>query len=91
MTVLLYEFKDGINAYLQRRPASNHGSLAELIAWNQDHRDTVMPWFGQELFEMAQAKGSLQDAAYLEARDKARRPRREGGLLATLAANRLDA
>ena len=36
-----------------------------------------MPWFGQELFEMAQAKGSLKDAAYLEARAKARNDARE--------------
>ena len=70
--MLLYEFKNGINAYL-KAAGVKPGSLAELIEWNSNHRDTVMPWFGQELFERAQAKGSLKDAAYLEARAKARR------------------
>ena len=90
MTVLLYEFKDGINAYL-KAAGVKPGSLAELITWNQDHRDTVMPWFGQELFERAQAKGSLKDAAYLEAREKARKLAGKDGLFATLDANRVDA
>ena len=89
MIVMLYEFKSGLNAYL-KAAGVKPGSLAELIAWNQDHRDTVMPWFGQELFEMAQAKGSLKDAAYLEARAKARKIAREDGLLATLDSNRVD-
>jgi amidase len=89
LIVMLYEFKAGLNAYL-KAAGIKPGSLAELIAWNQDHRDTVMPWFGQELFEMAQAKGSLKDAAYLEARTKARKIAGDDGLLATLNANRVD-
>lgn len=89
MIVMLYEFKNGLNAYL-KAAGIKPGSLADLIAWNEDHRETVMPWFGQELFEMAQAKGSLKDAAYLEARAKARKIAGEDGLLATLDANRLD-
>ena len=43
-----------------------------------------MPFFGQELFERAQAKGPLTDAAYLKARDAARRLAGKDGLLATL-------
>jgi len=86
----LYEFKDGINKYLK---AAGHtpGSLAELIDWNERHRDIVMPWFGQELFEMAQAKGSLNTAEYIEARTTARRLAGQDGLLAALEANQLDA
>jgi amidase len=86
---MLYEFKDGINAYL-KAAGIKPKSLADLIAWNQDHSDTVMPWFGQELFEMAQAKGSLKDAAYREARAKARKIAGDDGLFATLDANRVD-
>jgi amidase len=50
-----------------------------------------MPFFGQELFEQAQAKGSLQDSAYLKARELARRLAGREGLLAALDGNRLDA
>jgi amidase len=89
-TVMLYEFKDGLNTYL-KSAGIKPGSLEELIQWNDGHRDAAMPWFGQELFEMAQAKGSLKDREYTQARDDARRLALEAGLLATLDANRLDA
>jgi amidase len=50
-----------------------------------------MPIFGQEIFEQAQAKGPLSDAAYIKARDSARRLAGRDGLLATLDKNKLDA
>jgi amidase len=50
-----------------------------------------MPYFGQELFERAQAKGSLTDAAYIKAKSEARRIAGKEGLLATLDKERLDA
>ena len=88
--VLLYEFKDGLNAYLQGSGAP-HASLEDLIAWNKANADKAMPFFGQEIFEQAQAKGPLTDAAYIEARDKARNMAGRDGLLATLDAHKLDA
>jgi amidase len=68
LTVLLYEFKDGLNRYLQASATSPH-SLEDLIAWNKAHAEQVMPFFGQELFEQAQRKGPLTDADYRKARD----------------------
>jgi amidase len=61
--VLLYEFKAGLNDYLGSSGAPRT-SLAELIAYNETHADTVMPHFGQDLFIAAQAKGGLDDSAY---------------------------
>ena len=60
LEVLLYEFKAGINAYLAGT-ASNvkPRTLAELIAFNEQHKDREMPSFGQELFVQAEAKGPL--------------------------------
>jgi amidase len=89
-SVLLYEFKDGLNKYLAQSGAP-HASLAALIAWNKANADRVMPIFGQEIFEQAQAKGALSDAAYIKARDAARRLAGRDGLIATLDRHKLDA
>jgi amidase len=90
LEVLLYEFKDGLNSYL-KTSGSNQASLEALIAWNKANADKVMPLFAQELFEQAQAKGPLTDAAYLKARADARRLAGKDGLLALLDKNNLDA
>ena len=88
--VLLYEFKDGLNAYLTQS-GSTHASLAALIAWNTANAAAAMPFFGQEIFEQAQAKGPLTDAAYLKAKAAAKTLAGRDGLLAALAAGKLDA
>ena len=89
-SVLLYEFKDGLNAYLKNSGAP-HASLEALIAWNKANAAQAMPFFGQEIFEQAQAKGPLTDAAYKKARDDARRMAGKDGLLAALRKDKLDA
>jgi amidase len=89
-TVLLYEFKDGLNSYLKTSGAP-HTSLEALIAYNKSNAQQVMPFFSQEIFEQAQAKGSLTDAAYLKARDDARRLAGREGLVAALDGDKLDA
>ena len=66
-TVLLYEFKDNLNRYLEQSGAA-FGSLAEVIRFNRKNANAVMPFFGQEIFELAEAKGPLTDESYLEAR-----------------------
>jgi amidase len=90
LTVLLYEFKDGLNRYL-KASGSAHASLTDLIAWNAAHTAQAMPFFGQELFEQAELKGPLTDDAYLAARDTAQRLAGKEGLLAALDAQQLDA
>lgn len=87
---LLVEFKHGLDAYLAASGAVP-ASLAELIEWNREHADQAMPWFGQELFEQAQAGAGIDDPAYLEARTRASRLAGETGLDAALIADRLDA
>ncbi|MDA1106764.1 MAG: amidase family protein, partial [Planctomycetota bacterium] len=54
--LLLEEFKDDINSYLSHCPkAVSSRTLADLIAFNESHRDEEMPYFGQEIFELSQA------------------------------------
>lgn len=90
--VLLYEFKHDLNSYLATTPdAVPHQTLADLIAFNQTNAEATMPYFGQELFEAAQAKGYLRDQAYLEALAKNHRLARDEGIDATLKAHQLDA
>jgi amidase len=88
--VLLYEFKDGLNAYLASSGAP-HASLEALIAWNSANAAKTMPFFGQDIFEKAQAKGPLTDRAYRAAREKAKRLAGRDGLLAALDRAKLDA
>ncbi len=69
--VLSYEFKDGINRYLAAR-AGGPRDLAGLIRFNREHADSELAWFGQELFQQAQARGPLTDEAYRHAQRRAR-------------------
>jgi amidase len=88
--VLLHEFKDGLNRYLATSGAPV-SSLDALIAYNLAHADSEMPWFGQEILEMARGVGAIDAPAYLEARATARRLAGKEGIDATLSAHRLDA
>ncbi len=72
-TALLYEFKHDINAYLAKYAGRGYPkTLADLIAFNRAHAAKELRWFGQEIFEQAQAKGPLTDPAYVKARSDAR-------------------
>ncbi|MCY3839858.1 MAG: amidase family protein [Gammaproteobacteria bacterium] len=61
--LLLHEFKDGLNRYLAGHDTGLR-DLASLIAYNEAHADVVMPLFGQEHFEAAQATEGLDCPAY---------------------------
>ena len=62
LEVLLYEFKADLNTYLARLgPSSQVHSLKDVIDFNEQYRDREMPYFGQDLFIKAQAKGPLTD------------------------------
>jgi amidase len=88
---LLVEFKHDINAYLATRPGPHPRTLAELIAFNDAHAAEEMPFFGQEIFEAAQAtSGDLTDPAYLAQRRTATTLARRS-IDETLARLRLDA
>jgi amidase len=92
LTVLLYEFKANLNAYLAALgPDTQAHSLEELIAFNREHAEQEMPYFGQELFEMAQAKGALTEQEYLDARAECLRMARDEGIDAVMREHNLDA
>jgi len=91
-TVLLYEFKADLSAYLATLgPASPRKTLADMITFNEQHKDTELPYFGQEIFTQAQEKGSLSDDAYVEALAHCRRLSRAEGVDVTFTKDKLDA
>ncbi len=90
--LLLYEFKHDLNQYLAGlKPDIGTRTLQDLIAFNEQHQEQVMPHFGQEIFLQAQAKGPLTDTAYQEALATNHRLARDEGINATLNAHQLDA
>lgn len=91
MTVLLYDFKHDINAYLETRKGLKVKNLAGLIAFDRKHASREMPWFGQDLFIQAEAKGPLTDTVYQKALAKEKRLAGPEGIDATLATHHLDA
>jgi len=92
LLVLLYELKADLAAYLAAwAPGGSVKSLADVIAFNDANKTREMPYFGQELFIQAQAKGPLTDQAYRDALAKDQRLSRTEGLDVAFAQNTLDA
>jgi amidase len=92
LEVLLFELKADLNAYLAEfaRGASVR-SLADVIAFNERHRDREMPYFDQELFLQAQEKGGLDSQAYLDALENNQRHARAEGIDKVMDEHKLDA
>jgi amidase len=92
LTVMLYELKADLNRYLEDLgSAAPVHSLREIIEFNQRHSDREMPYFGQDLFIKAQAKGPLSSQEYLDALAKNHRLTRNEGIDAVLDKFHLDA
>ncbi|HKO97595.1 MAG TPA: amidase [Pyrinomonadaceae bacterium] len=92
LEVLLYEFKADLNAYLAQAGGTIPvRSLKDLIAFNEKNREREMPFFGQELFIRAQAKGPLSSPKYRAALRKNHLLTRDQGIDFVMRKFRLDA
>jgi amidase len=89
-TVLLYELKADLNAYLTARPGAP-GSLKEIIDFNDRNKDKEMPYFGQDVFIKAETKGPLTSKEYLDALEANHRLSRKEGIDAVIDQFKLDA
>jgi amidase len=67
-TVLLYQFKAGVNTYLSTANAGVK-TLKDVIAFNKQNESKTMPFFKQEILESAEEKGGLDSKEYLDALD----------------------
>ena len=62
LLIFLYELKADLNAYLARLgPSAPVRTLKEVIEFNDRNRQKEMPYFGQDLFSKAEAKGPLSE------------------------------
>ncbi len=92
-TVLLYELRTDLAAYLQSVPASSFKgmaparTLADAIAFNKAHPQELQ-WFGQDSFEEAEAM--TDTAVYRKARDNSLRLAGAEGIDKLLAEHRVS-
>jgi amidase len=91
LTVLMYELKSDLNAYLANRPGAPVKTLADVIAFNERHREAEMKYFGQDLLLKAQEKGPLTEKEYLDALAANHKLAREQGIDGVMDKQRLDA
>jgi amidase len=91
-TVFMYELKADLNAYLAR-PGFNPPvkTLKDIIEFNERNREKEMPYFGQDFFLKAEAKGPLDSKEYVEALEKNHQLARKEGIDATMEKHNLDA
>jgi amidase len=92
LLVFMYELKADLNSYLAGLgPNAPVRTLKDIIDFNDRNRQKEMPYFGQDLFLKAEAKGPLTEKAYLDALDKNHQLARTEGIDATMDKYRLDA
>jgi amidase len=89
--VLLYEFKADLNRYLSWHPLAPVKSLEEIIAFNESQKNKELPWFGQDIFKQAQAKGDLTTQEYLKALADSKRLAQSEGIDKVMKEHNLDA
>jgi amidase len=92
LQIFMYELKADLAAYLARLgPMAPVKTLKEVIEFNDRNREKEMPYFGQDLFIKAEAKGPLTDKEYLDALAKNHQLARTEGIDATMDKFQLDA
>ena len=90
--VLDYELKTDIEKYLARLGSSSPmKNLKDLIDFNNQNAAKEMPYFGQDVFMRAQARGPLTSREYIDALEKNHRLTRIEGIDAVMDKFKLDA
>jgi amidase len=89
--VLLAELEVGLAEYLATRPGDVPRSLADVVAFNRDHADEELRWFGQAYFERALETPGVDSPEYAAARAECLRRGRDEGTDLVLREHALDA
>jgi amidase len=92
LLIFMYELKADLNTYLATLGGNAPvKTLKDIIDFNERNREKEMPYFGQDLFLKAEAKGPLTEKAYLDALEKNHKLARTEGIDATMDKYHLDA
>ncbi len=90
LRVLLHEFEHGLTRYLAGRPAGGPRAVGDIVAFNRDHADVELAWFGQEYLEQAMVLPGLDSDAYRTALASIQRQARDDGLDAVFGGHEVD-
>jgi amidase len=93
LQVLLWELNPGIADYIENYVDADFPirNLADVVAFNKEHPDEELLWFGQEFLIQSVDKSSLDDKDYLETVVRTQKRGRENGIDAVLSEHNLDA
>ena len=90
--ILLYDFKHDLNEYLAKYgPINSLKNINDIINFNNEHQEKILPYFGQELFIKANEKGPITSEEYKEALEKCHNLARDEGIDAVMKEHKLDA
>ena len=93
LNVMQWELKPGIASYIDRYvdPSFPIRALADVVAFNKEHADDELRWFGQEFLIQSVAKSDLDDPDYVATVMRTQQRARENGIDAVLTDHGLDA
>ncbi|MFM8932361.1 MAG: amidase [Gemmataceae bacterium] len=92
VTVLHYEMKAGLEAYLASLgPGAPVKTVEDILAFNRKNADRELQHFGQEFLETVASKGGLDSVEYKKALAQCRRVARENGIDRAMDKLALDA
>ncbi|MFZ1082262.1 MAG: amidase [Candidatus Kryptoniota bacterium] len=90
--VLQYELKADMKVYLDRLgPNAPVHTLKDIIEFNDKHKETEMPYFGQDIFLKVEARGPLTSKEYLNALSQCHKLLRTEGIDMVMKKHKLDA
>jgi len=90
--VFHHEFKAGLTKYLaELGHNATMNSLKEIIEFNEQNKEEVMPYFGQETLLLAEKQRPLRDEYYAAAVQEIRRFAGADGIDAVMRQHQLDA
>lgn len=70
LTVMLCELVDAMGAYLEQRNGRGVATLADVVAFEDEHAQVEQRYFGHEFFTRAVASGGCETEAYRVARQR---------------------